>query len=79
MRNELEHLKREEPTSVLWCGDRFVFNALLARRDFPRLDDALQFVERQLPLGRRLTVWAITSDRLIPPEGVAALCEGLAA
>lgn len=79
MRHDLSQPKVDDRTTLLWCGDRFDCDALLARRDFPHLQQALHFVQRQLPLGRRLTVWAIAGHQLIPPEGVAALCDGLAA
>jgi hypothetical protein len=77
---DLAQLACDEPATLLWCGgERFAADALGARRDFGRLDDALKFIVSELPLGRRLTAWTITGNRLIPPEGNAALWESLAA
>ena len=38
-----------------------------------RLDDALRFLSNDVPVGRRHTAWLITSNRLVPPEGIEEL------
>jgi hypothetical protein len=77
---DMTELAADEPATLLWCGgQKFAADALGTRRDFGRLDEALQFIVSELPLGRRLTAWTITANRLIPPEGNAALWERLAA
>jgi hypothetical protein len=77
---DLAQLAADEPATLLWCGGQtFAADALGTRRDFGRLDDALNFIVSELPLGRRLTAWTIAGNRLISPEGNAALWERLAA
>ena len=77
---DLAQLAPDEPATLLWCGGRkFAADALGTRRDFGRLDEALEFIVSELPLGSRLTTWTIAGNRLIPPEGNAALWERLAA
>ena len=77
---DLAQLAPDEPATLLWsAGQRFAADALGTRRDFKRLDEALDFIVSELPLGCRLTAWTIAGNRLIPPEGNAALWERLAA
>ena len=77
---DLTQLAPDEPATLLWCGgEKFAADAVGTRRDFGRLQDALNFIVSELPLGRRLTAWTISGNRLIPPEVNAVLWERLAA
>jgi hypothetical protein len=77
---DLTQLAPDEPATLLWCGgEKFAPDAVGTRRDFGSLEDALKFIVSELPLGRRLTAWTISGNRLIPPEANAVLWERLAA